>query len=407
VLTIFAAALAVSLLSQVPLRVSAQVAPPLGTVGRFGVLGASAVTNTGPSVISGNLGVSPGTSVTGFPPGIVIGGTIHQTDAVATQAQADALTVYNALAGQACDTNLTGQDLGGLTLTAGVYCYSSSAQLTGTVTLNAQGNPNAVFIFQIGSTLTTATASSVRLLNGASTCNVFFQIGSSATFGTTSTLVGNFFALASVTTTTGVRLSGRAVALNGAATLDSNLVLAPNGCGTPSPSPTPNPSPTQSPTIAPTQVPTVTPTGSPTGTPTQPPTVTPTESPTVAPTQSPTADNAAAPAAGGPGSGANATGNAGAAAEGAAGPAGAAGTAGAAGGPGSGVATTGGVGTTPASGPAAAGGSTSTTVRPPNTGNAGIGDGSGTRTSTVWLLSFATALLTLGTRYLVAGRRIR
>ena len=123
---------------------------------QFRVLGGAAVTNTGLTIINGDLGVSPGSSITGFPPGIVPG-TTHAGDARAAQAQLDNKTAYNLLAGQPCNTNLTGQDLGGLTLIPGVYCFASSAQLTGTLTLDAQGNPNAVFIFQIGSTLTTAS----------------------------------------------------------------------------------------------------------------------------------------------------------------------------------------------------------------------------------------------------------
>src|SRR3954454_9358766 len=136
---------------------AAQTAPTLGSAQSFAVLGGSTVTNTGPSVITGDLGVSPGSAVTGFPPGTVVSGTIHAADAVAAAAQSSLTTAYNSLAGQACTQDLTGQDLGGLTLTAGVYCFSTSAQLTGTLTLNAQGNSSAVFIFKIGSTLTTAS----------------------------------------------------------------------------------------------------------------------------------------------------------------------------------------------------------------------------------------------------------
>ena len=109
------------------------------------------------------------------------------------------LTAYNDLAGQACDTNLTGQDLGGKTLTPGVYCFNTSAQLTGDLVLDAQGNPAAVWIFQMGSTLTTASNASVVVINGGSSCNVFWQVGSSATLGTGTAFKGNILALASIT----------------------------------------------------------------------------------------------------------------------------------------------------------------------------------------------------------------
>lgn len=185
------------------------------------------MTNTGASQITGNVGVSPGTSVTGFPPGIITGGAVHAGDSTAGQAQTDLGIAYNAVAGTACNVDLTGQDLGGLTLTPGVYCFSSSAQLTGILTLNFLGNPNAVFMFKTGSTLTTASGSSVVMTNsGISTCppNVFWQIGSSATLGTGSTFVGNILASASITLTTAARLNGRALARTGAVTLDTNTV---------------------------------------------------------------------------------------------------------------------------------------------------------------------------------------
>lgn len=200
---------------------------PLGTSQSFAVLGGSTVTNTGPSVITGNLGVSPGSSVTGFPPGIVLSGSIHAADATAAQAQSDLTAAYNTAAGLPCGTDLTGQDLGGMTLTPGVYCFSSSAFLTGTLTLNMQGNPDALFVFQIGSTLVTASASSVALLNtGGVSCaaNLFWQVGSSATLGTGSSFAGNILALTSITLTTGAGLNGRALARNGAVTLDTNNV---------------------------------------------------------------------------------------------------------------------------------------------------------------------------------------
>jgi type VI secretion system secreted protein VgrG len=185
------------------------------------------VTNTGPSTIFGDLGVSPGTAITGFPPGIVTGGATHAADAVALQAQGDTTTAYDALAAQACPpaNDKTGQDLGGQTFTEGVYCFSSSAQLTGALTLDAQGNAAAVFIFQIGSTLTTAPNSSVSVINGGTACNVFWQIGSSATLGTTTRFVGNILALTSVALQTGATMvPGRALARNGEVTMDTNNV---------------------------------------------------------------------------------------------------------------------------------------------------------------------------------------
>ncbi|HZS35946.1 MAG TPA: ice-binding family protein [Polyangia bacterium] len=203
----------------------AATAPALGTLASFAVLGGSTVTNTNPTVVTGNLGVSPGSAVTGFPPGLVIGGTIHAADAVALQAQVDDTTAYKAIAGLACDHDLTGQDLVGHTLIPGVYCFSSSAQLSGALTLDAQGDPSAAFIFQIGSTLTTASNASVRVINGGNGCNVFWQVGSSATLGTGTTFVGTILALTSITLTTGASLSGRALAQNGAVTMDSNTVL--------------------------------------------------------------------------------------------------------------------------------------------------------------------------------------
>ena len=206
----------------------AQTAPPLGTAQNFAVLGASAVTNAGAAgtIVTGNLGIYPNgaSSITGFPPGVVIG-TIHAADGPAETAQADALTAYNYLAGEACTENLTGTDLGGLTLLPGVYCFNSSAQLTGTLTLNSAATSNPVFIFKIGSTLTTATSSAV-VINGSSPCNVFFQVGSSATIGTGTQLLGSIFAETSITLTTGANVTGGVYALTGAVTLDDNAATA-------------------------------------------------------------------------------------------------------------------------------------------------------------------------------------
>jgi hypothetical protein len=196
----------------------------LGSASSFGVLGASTVTNTGATIVNGNVGVHPGSAITGFPPGVIVGGVQHITDAVALQAQTDTTVAYNALAGSACDVDLTGQDLGGLTLAPGVYCYSASAQLTGTLTLDAQGMANPLFIFKFGASLTTASASSVNIINGGNSCNVFWQVGSSATLGTGSSLLGNVLALTSITLNTGASVSGRLLARNGAVTLDGNSI---------------------------------------------------------------------------------------------------------------------------------------------------------------------------------------
>lgn len=205
----------------------AATAPSLGTAASFAVLGSSEVTNTGATIVNGNLGVSPGSDITGFPPGIVVPpGTINSANAVASQAQTNVTSAYNNLAGQACNFNLTGQDLGGLTLTPGVYCFpNTSAQLTGPLTLDAQNSANAVFVFQIGSTLTTASSSSVNVINGGSACNVFWQVGSSATLGTNTAFKGNILALASITLNTGSSIApGRALARTAAVTMDTNTV---------------------------------------------------------------------------------------------------------------------------------------------------------------------------------------
>jgi len=256
--------------------VSAAIAPTvLGTAQSFAVLGGATVTNTGPTIITGaNLGVSPGSAITGFPPGIVTApGTIHAADAVAAQAQSDVTTAYNTLAGQPCGTNLA-TELGGKTLTAGVYCQAT-AGLTGTLTLDAQGNPSAVFVFKVASTLITASNASVVVINGGSACNVYWQIGSSATLGTNTAFVGNILALTSITVNTGTTVAGRALARTGAVTLDTNR-FTPSACAT-TPINTPTTTPTATPTtpIPATGTP-VTPTGTPvtpipgTGTPTTP-----------------------------------------------------------------------------------------------------------------------------------------
>ncbi len=220
----------------VNVRVSQAVAtaPDLGTAGSFAVLGGSNVTNTGPTLVTGNLGVSPGSAVTGFPPGIVTGGTIHAADAVALQAQADATTAYGSLAGQACDVTYTlAEDIGGDTLAPGVHCFPSSAFITGALTLDAQGDPSAVWVFDIESTLITAPASSVLIINGGNACNVFWRVGSSATLDTTTDFKGNILALANIAVNTGATVSGRLLAQVEAVTMDTNTVAIPTDCETP------------------------------------------------------------------------------------------------------------------------------------------------------------------------------
>lgn len=210
----------------------------LGAAGQYAVLAGSTVTNTGSSVLAGSLGVWPGTAVTGFPPGIVTKGTIHAGDAAAAQAQSALTTAYNAAMGLSPTATLTGQNLGGMVLTPGVYFFASSAQLTGTLTLNNLGNPNAQFVFQIGSTLTTASNSSIIFSNSLTDPNVFWQVGSSATLGTTTTFQGNILALTSITLNNGASIGcGSALARNGAVTLDNNVIGG--GCSSTSTVPEP------------------------------------------------------------------------------------------------------------------------------------------------------------------------
>ena len=247
-------------------------APSLGTAQSFAALGGSTVTNTGSSTIIGDLGVWPGSSVTGFPPGVVLAPyAIHASDAQAQLAQNDVTAAFNALS-QPADSDLTGQDLGGLTLMPGVYSFSSSAGLTGSLTLDAEGDPNAVFIFTIGSTLTTGSGSVVNIINSGSACNVFWQIGSSATLGTNTSFIGNILAMQSITLNTSATIiPGRALARNGALTLDSNTIDG-SACISTQPGP-------------PTATPTITPTFSVTSTPIVGSTASPTSAATTAPTE--------------------------------------------------------------------------------------------------------------------------
>jgi uncharacterized repeat protein (TIGR01451 family) len=204
----------------------------LGAAQSFAVLGASTVTNTGASAIVGNVGVSPGTAITGFPPGIITGGALQAGNSLAAQAHADLVTAYGEIAGEVSPpaNDLTGTNLGGLTLAPGVYHFDTSASLAEatTLTLNANGDPNARFDFQIGTTLITGSTSAIKLINGAEAQNVYFQVGSSATLGTGTLFEGNILADQSVTLTTGATMvDGRALALVAAVTMDTNQVTQP------------------------------------------------------------------------------------------------------------------------------------------------------------------------------------
>jgi len=207
----------------------------LGSAGSFAVLAGSTVTNTGDTILVGNLGVSPGTAITGFGPGTLTDGSIYAGLPAATAAESDLLAGYNFAASETCPggNNLTGTDLGGLTLMPGVYCFSSTAAITGTLTLNGLGDPNAVFLFQVLSALTVAGYSSVNLENGAEGANVFWEVGSAATLGTDAALQGDIMAYGSISLNTDASLTcGSALAMNGAVTLDSNNIGA---CSAPEP----------------------------------------------------------------------------------------------------------------------------------------------------------------------------
>ncbi|MBI4936525.1 MAG: DUF3494 domain-containing protein [Actinobacteria bacterium] len=198
----------------------------LGDAASYAVVAGTTVTNTGPSTVNGDLGVSPGSAVTGFPPGQVTGGVVHAADANALAAQASVVTAFDDAAGRP-STGAISADLAGMTLTSGVYTGGALA-LSGTLTLDAQGDPNAVFVFQASSTLVANSSSRVSLVNGAGSCNVFWQVGSSATIGTSATFVGTVLALTSISAQTNASIEGRLLARNGAVTLDSNTFTRPS-----------------------------------------------------------------------------------------------------------------------------------------------------------------------------------
>jgi hypothetical protein len=208
---------------------AAQVPVGLGTVGSFGVIAGAGITNTGPTTITGDIGTFPTPSETGTA-SITLTGTNHAGDAVTQGAKNDLVTAYNTAAGESPQTAVPA-DLGGRTLGPGTYNSASSLGLTGSVTLNGGGDANALFVFQAGSTLITASTSSVNLINGAQACNVYWQVGSSATLGTGSTFRGTILALTSITVTTGTTINGRLLARNGAVTLDTDTITRP-ACST-------------------------------------------------------------------------------------------------------------------------------------------------------------------------------
>ena len=218
--------LVISAVLMVPAAAVSQSPAPvdLGAASSFAILASSTVTNTGATTVNGNLGVSPGTGLTGGP---TVNGTIHLGDSVAAQAQLDLTTAYNDAAGRTVGAITLSGNLGGMTLAPGLYHSTSSLEISsGDLTLDAQGDPNAVFIFQMASTLVTTSGRQVILSGGAQAANIYWQVGSSATLGTTSVFKGNILALASITLTTGATLDGRALAQTAAVTLDGNTVTS-------------------------------------------------------------------------------------------------------------------------------------------------------------------------------------
>lgn len=199
----------------------------LGSSDSYAVFGGTSVTSASATILNGDLGVYPGVSITGFPPGVV-NGVVHAGDAAAQQAGADALAAFVALGGELPIQNLSGSDLGGLTLGPGVRNFNTSAQLTGILTLDAGGNSAARFDFLVGTTLTTAVASSIVLINGAQADNVYWRVGTSSTLGVGSLFSGTVLADQSITLNSGAGVSGRVFALNGTATLDSNTISVPS-----------------------------------------------------------------------------------------------------------------------------------------------------------------------------------
>ncbi len=210
----------------IPNQNTVQASVILGGASTFSILAGSTVTSTGATTITGDLGLSPGSSISGFPPATVTG-TKHIDDTVAAVAKRALVTAYNDAAGRTCPDMVTlSGNIGGLILTPGLYKSTSSLAISsGDLTFDAKGNSNAVFIIQIASTLTTTSGRQVILVNGASASNIFWQVGSSATFGTTSVFKGTIFAMQSITFNTGATLDGKALARTGGVTMATNAIV--------------------------------------------------------------------------------------------------------------------------------------------------------------------------------------
>lgn len=219
----------VSVFVSIMLATPAAAMIDLGSAKSFAVLAGSTVTSAGATVITGSLGVSPGTAT--VPPAVIMLGALHAGDPLAAAAHADLGTAFAAVVAAPGAVDLTGQDLGGLVLTPGVYRFATSAQLTGTLYLDARGDPGANFLFQIGSTLTTASDSAVDLLGGGQAGHVFYAVGSSATLGTGTHFAGSLLAQASITLNDGARVDGRVLARDAAVTLVRNIVTVPTDAG--------------------------------------------------------------------------------------------------------------------------------------------------------------------------------
>ena len=247
---------ALGLLVALPGSAQAAATPiPLGNADPFVVLAGQTITNTGTTTITGDIGISPGSSLTGGPPLMILNGTSHVADPVALGAQAALGTAFDNAAGQTPATAIP-SELGGSTLVPGIYS-SGVFTITNTLTLDAGNDPNAVFVFQSAATLIAAAGSHVNLINGASPCNVFWLVRSSATLNTTADFSGNILALTDVHLRTGATLQGRALARNGEVTLDANTITRQTCQVSPTPTPTATATATPLPTALPTALPTV------------------------------------------------------------------------------------------------------------------------------------------------------